>query len=79
VTKYLEREATRGLPHVSVLDFADAICARAHCPLVVDGEIVYRDDNHLTTRYSERLAPIVAQAITPLVSGGASASGAAYP
>ncbi len=39
-----------------VLDLTDRICGPTSCPTMRDGVIVYRDNNHLTTRFVRTLA-----------------------
>ena len=68
-TRELEKAAAEGMPGVTLLDLAGSICARTPCPSVVNDRIVYRDDNHLTARFSATLAPIVAERLTPLLAG----------
>ncbi len=66
-TMELEQSAARGLSDVHVVDFSESVCPADTCAPIVQGEIAYRDDNHLTPRFSRRLAPFVAQALSPLV------------
>ena len=40
-------------------DLTDLFCTAAECPLVVGDQLVYRDDNHLTTGYAAFLGPVV--------------------
>jgi hypothetical protein len=41
-------------------DLTDLFCTPAECPLVVGDQLVYRDDNHLTTGYAAFLGPVMA-------------------
>ncbi|WP_448642739.1 acyltransferase family protein [Geodermatophilus sp. URMC 63] len=40
-------------------DLTDLFCTAAECPLVVGDQLVFRDDNHLTTGYAAFLGPVV--------------------
>ncbi len=42
---------------VTTLDPVDWFCASAYCPAVVGNMLVYRDASHVSTAYSEYLAP----------------------
>jgi hypothetical protein len=42
-------------------------CAENLCPTVVGNLLVYRDDNHMTVTYSEFLAPLLDEAVGPVV------------
>jgi hypothetical protein len=52
-----QRASAIGLSNIYFLDLNDLICPGASCPSVQHGRIVYRDDNHLTTAFTESLAP----------------------
>ncbi len=54
---YSEKAAAREFPNVHFLDMTDRLCGPATCDPVRNGVIVYRDDNHLTGRFSAALAP----------------------
>ncbi len=41
-------------------DLTDLFCTPAECPLLVGDQLVYRDDNHLTTGYATFLGPVMA-------------------
>jgi hypothetical protein len=47
-------------------DISPWFCTAKACPMVVDGIVVRRDDNHLTAEFAEYLWPRFSQ-ITPLV------------
>jgi hypothetical protein len=40
-------------------DLTDLFCTAAECPLVVGDQLVFRDDNHLTTGYAAFLGPVL--------------------
>ena len=79
-----ERQATAGLPGVSLLDLSDEICGADTCEPVRDGVIVYRDTNHLSVDFAERLAPVLAARMAPILNSArpdirASAAGREVP
>lgn len=45
-------ELAAGVPRAVYADPVPAVCQAAVCPAVVDGTIVYRDDNHLTAAFA---------------------------
>ncbi len=45
-----------GTPAVKVLDPADALCTAKSCPMVMQGQPLYRDGDHLSIQGSRRLA-----------------------
>jgi peptidoglycan/LPS O-acetylase OafA/YrhL len=51
-----QRAAAAGLHGVYLLDLSDLLCPETICPAVVHGMIVYRDDNHLATSFTDTLA-----------------------
>ncbi len=50
-------------------DVSDWFCTPAVCPVVIGGDLVFRDDNHLTFSYAQALAPalgvVAEQAMAP--------------
>jgi hypothetical protein len=66
--------AARGLP-VQVVDMNDQVCATARCPVVVDGIVVYTDDNHLTASFSRSVAPVLGRRIAQAMKGYVRGSG----
>jgi peptidoglycan/LPS O-acetylase OafA/YrhL len=48
------------------LDVSPLICTGQQCPVIVGNILVYRDDNHLTTRYANWLTPALATELTAL-------------
>ncbi|MDN5917506.1 MAG: acyltransferase [Pseudonocardia sp.] len=46
-------------PNVSFVDMADHICDARFCPSEVGNVLVYMDDNHLTSTFTESLAPVL--------------------
>ena len=43
------------------------LCTEAGCPPVVGNILVYRDDNHMTGTYASFIAPLLDEAIAPVV------------
>ena len=52
-----------------VLDVTNWLCTDKVCPVIVGNLLVYRDSNHITTKYAEWLAPLVDAAVSPYVEG----------
>ena len=50
-----------------VLDVSNWLCAADRCPVIVGNILVYRDSNHITTKYAELLVPLMNDAIGPYV------------
>ena len=46
-------------------DLGDLFCTAQSCPVVVGDTLVYRDDNHITVEYAQRLSPV----LTDLIDG----------
>jgi hypothetical protein len=61
-----ERAAVIGLSNVRWVDSAEQLCPNQVCPTVVDGQVVFRDGNHLTSSFSQSLAPVLKQQIDGL-------------
>jgi hypothetical protein len=51
-------------------DVSDLFCTATRCPLVVGDQLVFRDDNHVTTGYAGFLAPVLAAQIERALPGG---------
>jgi hypothetical protein len=52
-----------------VLDVTNWMCTDKECPVIVGNLLVYRDSNHITTKYAEWLVPLIDAAISPYVEG----------
>ena len=52
-----------------VLDVTNWMCTDKACPVIVGNLLVYRDSNHITTKYAEWLTPLIDAAVTPYVEG----------
>src|SRR6202140_23124 len=51
-----ERAGAHGIPGVGFIDMTPSFCDDHTCPAMRDGMVVYRDDEHLTGRFSASLA-----------------------
>ncbi len=63
-----ESTALRGLKSARLVDFADRLCTNLICQSVIDGQVVFRDSNHLTSSYARKLAPFLESEIEHIVS-----------
>jgi hypothetical protein len=63
-----ENAAARNLQNVQFIDMIDELCHKNVCPAVQDGEIVYRDDSHLTGSFAERLKPVLEQRLLAILN-----------
>ena len=52
-----------------VLDVTNWLCTDKACPVIVGNLLVYRDSNHITTKYAEWLTPLIDAAVSPYVEG----------
>ncbi len=57
------RTAASGFHNVHLVDMTSAICPDATCRAEIDGEVVFRDDQHMTATFAASLAPELAQAL----------------
>ncbi|MBW0017074.1 MAG: acyltransferase [Mycobacterium sp.] len=51
-------------------DVTDLFCTADRCPMIVGNTLVFRDDNHVTTEYSQLLAPVIAALADRAMTGG---------
>jgi peptidoglycan/LPS O-acetylase OafA/YrhL len=65
-----ERAAARNSGSAYV-DMTDRFCDASLCPAILKGDIVYRDNSHLATRYTAQLAGPLAGALLPLIAAPA--------
>jgi peptidoglycan/LPS O-acetylase OafA/YrhL len=79
---WLEAAANR-FSNVTMLDMTDAICPNGQCRAERDGTIVFRDTQHLATRFAESLSNALAHALSrdpvTTMSGAAAGSGEIRP
>jgi peptidoglycan/LPS O-acetylase OafA/YrhL len=63
-----ETIAVSGFRSVRRADFTDRFCTDAVCRSVIDGQVVYRDANHLTSTFAQTLAPFLGHEIDNAVA-----------
>jgi hypothetical protein len=63
-----EAIAVSGFRSVRRADFTDRFCTDALCRSVIDGQVVYRDANHLTSTFAQTLAPFLGHEIDNTVA-----------
>ena len=51
---------------VSVIDPTGWFCDRMQCPAVIGDALVYRDNSHISTYYSQQVAPLLQSALPTL-------------
>jgi peptidoglycan/LPS O-acetylase OafA/YrhL len=73
-----EKAAARGLANVHFLDLTGQFCGDDTCWAVRDGEVIYRDSNHLTGKAAARLEPALETQLLPIVSAAPSGTPWAY-
>jgi hypothetical protein len=56
-----EARAAQDFGNVKVLDLSDRMCGPDRCYLEAGGQVIYRDGDHLTARYSRSLAAVLFQ------------------
>jgi peptidoglycan/LPS O-acetylase OafA/YrhL len=56
-----EERAAKGLGNVKFLDLSDRMCGPDRCYLEVDGQLIYRDGDHLTAGFSRTLGAVLLQ------------------
>lgn len=70
LTDRLAMEQAAATDHGALfVDVSDWICADTVCPVVIGGEVVYRDEHHLTDRFSRSRGPQVAAAVQLALAG----------
>jgi peptidoglycan/LPS O-acetylase OafA/YrhL len=57
------RAAARGFHNVHVVDMTNAICPDDTCRAEIGGEVVFRDDQHMTATFAASLAPELARTL----------------
>ena len=63
-----EKEGAQGLPNIHFIDLTDRLCQQNVCPTVQSGEVMYRDDNHLTGTFAESLMPVLGAELLPILN-----------
>jgi hypothetical protein len=54
-----EKAGAHGLPNVHFIDLTDRLCRKDVCWAVQGGAVIYRDNNHLTGKFADRLKPVL--------------------
>lgn len=67
--KHVMRRLAAEFDNVRLFDPNDLLCNANRCPEVIDGVVVYSDDNHLTQSFVKRTAPGLRTAIAWLAHG----------
>ncbi|MCX5118477.1 acyltransferase [Micromonospora sp. NBC_00362] len=57
--------SARGSWHIAT---ADWFCVSERCPIFVGGVVVRRDRNHVTAEYARKLAPLLEEALVPVLA-----------
>ena len=50
------------------IDPAPWFCTATRCPVIANNILIFRDSQHITPEWSEFLAPMLAAALSPLIS-----------
>ncbi|MEI7056979.1 acyltransferase family protein [Nocardioides sp. CCNWLW239] len=61
------RDAVARDPNAHLVDLTHLFCEERLCPAVIGNVIVYRDGNHITSRYARTLAPYLSQELARIV------------
>lgn len=64
-------EVTRRFPSMNVVDFTDYLCDATVCHGVIDNIVTYRDRDHLTATFVERLAPVMEKEMLKVLESNA--------
>jgi peptidoglycan/LPS O-acetylase OafA/YrhL len=52
-------------PYLHVIDVEPALCGTGGCSGLIDGQLMYADDNHLSVTGSRRVAPLIVKTALP--------------
>lgn len=63
-----EKAAARDPQNVHFIDMIDQLCQKNVCWAVQSGEIIYRDDNHLTGSFADHLRPVLEQRLLTILN-----------
>jgi hypothetical protein len=55
--------------HITTIDPTSWFCTPTRCPVIVHNIILYRDDAHITPQWSSFLAPVLSDALRPIMPG----------
>ncbi len=59
---------------IAAVDPAPWFCTTTRCPVIADDTLIFRDSQHMTPEWSKFLAPMLAQALVPLVTSSPKAA-----
>jgi hypothetical protein len=59
--------ALAGQEHINTIDPTSWFCTPTRCPVIVDNIILYRDNAHITPQWSSFLAPVLSDALRPIM------------
>ena len=63
-----ESLAVKSVPGAKLVDFSEKFCTSSVCQSMVDGQVVYRDSNHITSNFARALEPLLEQQIDAWLS-----------
>jgi peptidoglycan/LPS O-acetylase OafA/YrhL len=63
-----EKAGARGLRNVHFIDLTGEFCGDEVCWAVQKDEVMYRDNNHLTGNFANRLAPLLEAELLPILN-----------
>lgn len=61
--------------HIDAINSTAWFCTPHRCPVIVDNILMYRDAQHMTPQWSRFLAPVLAQAMEPIIEALESRAG----
>jgi len=63
-----EKAAARDLQNVYFIDMTEQLCHNNVCSAVQNGQIIYRDESHLTGSFADRLTPVLEQRLLTILN-----------
>lgn len=54
------------VPYLHIIDVESALCSAGGCYGLIDGQLMYADDNHLSVVGSRRVAPLIMKVALPV-------------
>ena len=63
VTFEAEQSASLGLRDLQFVDLTEQYCQGPRCGAVLNGDIVYSDDNHLSPKFIQRMKPLLEESL----------------
>jgi hypothetical protein len=62
-----EKKGALNLPNVHFIDATPSLCENESCSVEERGEVMYRDNNHLTGRFADSLRPVIEKELVALL------------